>query len=68
LLTSLYNNILLKILSADIEAAANGEFTESHHRLRNAYRENYSASIARAVFHHRSAFLNHGHHIYNLGN
>ena len=45
LLTSLYNNILLKILSADIEAAPNGEFTESHHRLRYAYWENYSASI-----------------------
>jgi hypothetical protein len=34
LLTSLYNNILLKILSAEDEAAANSEFTESHHGLK----------------------------------
>jgi hypothetical protein len=49
LLTSLYNNILLKILSADIEAAPNGEFTESHRRLRYAYWENYTASIAKEL-------------------
>jgi hypothetical protein len=49
LLTSLYNIILLKTLSADIEAAANGESTESHHRLRYAYWESYSASIAKEL-------------------
>ena len=49
MLTSLYNIILLKTLSADIEAAANGESTESHHRLKYAYWESYSASIAKEL-------------------